>query len=99
MTVEVDNNCKHYWREIESDELGRPIKYKCVSCTLIYEIVKNSEPSEYFDKINSLHNRIKENNQKIEFIHLNLVGFNEKIHLEHLEKETTILTRLLNLSQ
>lgn len=89
-------NNKHIWKEIESDNLGRPTKYKCVNCPQTYEIKKHTNSNEYFDKRNSIFNKMKENIQKIAFILLNPIGTNEKIHLEHLSKENAKLREILN---
>jgi len=89
--------CKHFWMEIESDNLGRPTKYKCVNCPLIYNVKKDDvNPSDYFDKVNSIHNRINENIQRIELIKLNPIGFNERLHLNHLTNENKVFETLLN---
>jgi len=53
--------CKHIWKQIETDSLGNPIKYKCVICLLIYKIKKKFNPNSYLDKRNSFFNRMKEN--------------------------------------
>jgi len=92
--------CKHDWYEIESDNLGRPIKYKCGKCLLIYQVkllkdVKDWK-KEYFDTINSLTNRITENIQKIELLKITPFSINEKIHLQHLQKENIQLWKILN---
>lgn len=91
---------KHQWLEIESDELGIPTKYMCVLCPIIYVIRKSRTiedwKNEHFDTINSITNRIKENIQRISIIKLNPIGANEKIHVEHLEKEIIQLNRILN---
>lgn len=91
--------CKHEWYEIESDVLGVPIKYKCVKCQLIYQVklLRDVETwkQEYFDTINSLTNRIKENVQRIELVKLNPISVNEKIHIEYLEKENVQLWKIL----
>lgn len=88
--------CKHVWMEIESDLLGKPTKYKCVNCPLIFVVKRNVKPSDYFDKVNSIHNRIYENIQKIKLIKLNPIGFNESLHLNHLTNENRIFETLLN---
>ena len=49
----------------------------------------------YFDKKNSIFNRIKENQQKIKIIELNDIGFNERLHIEHLIKENDKFRELL----
>ena len=91
--------CKHEWYEIESDNLGVPIKYKCVKCQLIYQVkqLKDVEnwKQEYFDTINSLTNKISENVQRIELIQLTPLSVDEKIHLAHLEKENVQLNKIL----
>jgi len=87
---------KHVWMEIESDNLGKPTKYKCVNCSLIYVVKKDVKSSDYFDKVNSIHNRIYENIQKIEVIKLNPISFNESLHLNHLTNENRALLTLLN---
>ena len=38
-----DTNCIHYWRELESDNNGTPIKYKCIRCLNIVNIPKRNE--------------------------------------------------------
>lgn len=107
-------SCKHIWFEIESNEIGQPIKYKCKKCLKEY-IVKGTETNisrgakavkevltifsqfqPYFDKINSLLNRIEENEQKIAFIKLNPIGSNQTIHLKQLQKEIVIFKKLIN---
>ena len=88
--------CKHVWMEIESDPFGKPTKYKCINCPQTYDVKKDVKSSDYFDKINSIYNRLYENIQKIEFIKLNLIGFNESLHLNHLINENKILKTLLN---
>lgn len=94
--------CKHgVWFEIESDVLGIPIKYKCRDCGLIYKIKINLKDvenwkKEYFDTINSLSNRIAENRQRIELIQLTPLSVNEKIHIQHLQKENVQLYKILN---
>lgn len=86
----------HIWKEIESDNLGRPIKYQCIDCTLIRVVKKDVKAIRYFDKVNSIHNRIGENIQKIEFIKLNSIGTNGNLHLNHLIKENKLFEILLN---
>ena len=88
--------CKHVWMEIESDPFGKPTKYKCINCPQTYDVKKDVKSSDYFDKINSIYNRLYENIQKIEFIKLNLIGFNESLHLNYLINENKILKTLLN---
>ena len=88
--------CKHVWMEIESDPFGKPTKYKCINCPQTYDVKKDVKSSDYFDKINSIYNRLYENIQKIEFIKFNLIGFNESLHLNHLINENKILKTLLN---
>jgi len=89
--------CRHIWMEIESDNLGRPTKYRCIRCPLIYKVRKRDVKSrEFFDRINSIYNRIYENIQKIEFIKLNPVGHNESLHLNHLINENRVFETLLN---
>lgn len=49
--LQQQNICKkkHVWREIESDNQGRPIAYKCINCPLIYNVkkdVKNQKLSQ-----------------------------------------------------
>ena len=88
--------CKHVWMEIESDPFGKPTKYKCINCPQTYEVKKDVKSSDYFDKINSIKNRIYENGQRIQFIKLNPIGFNESLHLNHLITENKIFETLLN---
>jgi len=88
--------CKHVWMEIESDLFGKPTKYKCVNCPVIYVVKKDVRSSDYLDKINSIRNRTYENIQKIEFIKLNPIGFNESLHLNHLINENKTFEILLN---
>lgn len=88
--------CKHIWCEIESDNLGKPTKYKCVNCPLIYVVKKDAKANDYFDKVNSIYNRIHENIQKIEIIKLNPIGLNESLHLNHLTNENKVFETLLN---
>lgn len=90
--------CKHFWMELESDNLGKPTKYKCVLCNQEYSVKPKVLDyfKEYFDKINSIKIRISENKQKIEFIKLNPIDINSKIHLAHLEKEIITLNKLLS---
>lgn len=88
--------CKHFWREIESNDLGQPTKYKCVHCLLERAIKRNFGAKSYFDQLNSIKTRIKENDQKIDFIRLNPVGTNEKLHIFHLKKENKNLVKLFN---
>lgn len=86
---------KHIWREIESDINGKPTKYKCLNCPLIFHVKNDIESCKYFDKRNSIFIKIKENKQRIALIKLNPIGFNEKIHLEHLSKENANLREML----
>ena len=87
---------KHVWMEIESDPFGKPTKYKCINCPAIYTIKEDVKSSDYFDKINSIHNRVYENIQKIELIKLSPIGFNESLHLNHLKNENRTFETLLN---
>ena len=78
-----------FWLEIESDLRGKPIKYKCINCNQIRDV---KEQNDYISRINDIHNRIAENRQKIAVIRLREVfGFDEKIHLEHLRRESKTL--------
>ena len=88
---------KHIWMETESNNSGEPTKYKCVNCTMVYEVKPklNDYVQKHFDAKNSLINRISENKQKIELIKQYIMDFNQKIHLEHLEKENFTLNNLL----
>lgn len=90
--------CKHFWLELESDNLGKPTKYRCVLCNLEYEVKPKILDyfKEYFDAMNSIKNRIRENEQKIELINLSSKNIYSKIHLEHLEKEIITLNKLLS---
>ena len=87
---------KHIWMETESNNSGEPTKYKCINCPLIYVVKRDVKSSDYFDKVNSIHNRIYENIQKIEFIKFNPIGFNESLHLNHLTNENRVLETLLS---
>lgn len=89
--------CKHVWFEIESDNNGKPTKYKCVLCEMVYDVKPklNNYIQKHFDAKNSIINKIYENKQKIEFIKRYPIDFNQKIHLEHLETELLTLNRLL----
>ena len=87
---------KHIFREIESDKNGKPIKYKCIACNLIYEVKKDINPKDYFDVRNSIFNKMKENTQKINFINLNSIGLAERIHIDHLTRENAKMVRILN---
>lgn len=89
--------CKHFWMELESDNTGKPTKYRCVLCNLEYTVKPkiNDYFKEYFDTINSLKNRIAENKQRIVFINQNPIGVSEKIHLEQLYNEIITLNGLL----
>ena len=91
-------SCKHFWMEIESDNLGKPTKYKCLLCPMEYSVKPKvvNYVSDYFDKTNQIKNKIRENNQKIEFLRLESEGNFTKIHIEHLEKEIITLNKLLN---
>ncbi len=53
-----------------------------------------SSQKKYFDKRNSIFNRIEENIQKINLIKLSDIGFNERLLIEHLSKENDILKSL-----
>lgn len=88
---------RHIWYEIESDSLGKPTKYKCISCNMVYNIKPKvfDYVSKHLEAKNSLINRIAENKQKIELIRLYKIDFNDKIHLEHLEREIITLNKLL----
>ena len=96
-------NCKHYWRVIETDEFGVPTKYECVMCLLIYIIKRDTKKTEYlkklFDKINDLTNKIAEIKQRIELIKCNYIGIDEKIHIVHLEKELGFYEKILDLTE
>lgn len=87
---------KHFWCEIESDPFGKPTKYRCIKCLLIHTIKKDISSSDYFEKVNSIHNRIYENIQKIELIRLNPIGFSESLHLKNLINENKVFETLLN---
>ncbi len=87
----------HIWMELESDNFGRPIKYKCIDCQLERSIKQEPSLVSYFDKLNSIHVRIAENEQKITFIRLQEIGgINESLHLNHLKNENRTLETLLN---
>lgn len=90
-------SCKHFWMELESDNLGKPTKYRCVLCNMEYTVKPKISDyfKEYFDTINSLKVRIAENKQRIEFINQNPIGVSEKIHLEQLYNEIITLNGLL----
>lgn len=95
----VEQKHKHYWLQVESDYLGKPTKYICVLCPLIYHVVRlksiNDWKKDRMDTLNSLTNKIAENIQKISFIELNPIGTNEKLHINHLQKEIVQLNKLL----
>jgi len=90
--------CKnnHVWREIESDLNAKPTKYKCLNCPLIYNVKKGVNPGDYFDRKNSVKNRIAENKQKIAMINLHNIGINERLHIDHLKIEIAKLREFLN---
>lgn len=91
-------DCKHLWLELESDNLGKPTKYRCVLCNQEYTVKPKVLDyfKDYFDSINSIKNRISENKQRIELIKLSPKDINSKIHLEHLENEIITLNKLLS---
>ena len=86
---------KHEFREIESDFKGRPVKYKCVACNMVYTVKKDIKATDYLDKKNNINNRIAENQQKIRLIEFRTVGGNERIHINHLQREITTLNKLI----
>ena len=90
--------CSHIWYQIESDNNGKPTKYKCIACNMVYEIKPklNDYVSKHFDAKNSIINRIHENTQKIEFIKRYPIDFNPKIQFEHLVRENLTLNLLLS---
>ena len=90
--------CKHIWKQIETDSLGRPIKYKCINCLVIYKIKKKITPNSYLNKRNSIFNRMKENTKKIGLITRNHIEFDERLHINHLAKENAKFRELLNLN-
>ena len=89
----------HRWKQIETDMInGQPTKYRCVDCPAIYELNKRDvNPNDYFDKKNSIFNRIKENNQKIGLFMLKPIGLIEKTEMNLLTSENSKLKLLLNL--
>lgn len=89
--------CKHIWKQIETNSLAKPIKYKCINCLLIYKIKKKVNPNDSFDKRNSIFSRIKTNTKKIGLITLNHIGFNERLHIEDLAKENAKFRELLHI--
>lgn len=90
------DDCKHFWMELESDNLGKPTKYKCILCNSEYTVKPKVLDyfKEYFETINSLKNRIRENKQRIEFLKLESGNYSN-IHIAHLEKEIITLNKLL----
>ena len=89
--------CSHIWYQTESDNNGKPTKYKCIACDMVYNVKPKLKDyvQEHFDAKNSIINRIYENKQKIEFIKHYTMDFNQKIQLEHLERENLTLNFLL----
>lgn len=85
---------RHIWRVIETNEFGKPTKYKCINCPLERSVKSKLNLTDHFDTLNSICNRIKENQQKIDFIKLNPIGINEKLHISHLENEIKKLTKM-----
>jgi len=49
--------------------------------------------TKYFDKKTSILNKIRENNQKIAFISLNPIDYNEHLHITHLRRENVTLSK------
>jgi hypothetical protein len=62
----------------------------------IVNLKQDIDPNIYFDKINSIFNKIKENNQKISLLMLKPIGFTERIEIDHLCTENAKLKIILN---
>ena len=84
-------NKNGYWIQLESNNLGEPTKYKCIKCNQNLDIIKHIN---YIEQRNDIRNRITKNRQKIATINLKKKGFNEKIHIDHLNKEIVLLKQL-----